>query len=411
MEHSQQRQLPPPLDAETIKTLHRSVDLQRKPVDVGFTVYSVTNIDPVTQTFDCDFKLYLRWHDAFFAEDPDMVSMAANSCMANEAVGAIFERVNGAFPKNIVKEIDPALAAEFQPNISFANAASVEEVASDFVVYLSPNDELGWVRAEQHYRGSFHQMMGLQAFPFDLQNLEITLRLSHRSDMGRAFQQYYNTDGRAQVEVKDWVKLSEWERYEPHGRAYTDSKGRAKYTITLPMLRRHRFYVTNVMAIMSAICFLSFTSFGLPTEQLADRSSIVLTLLLTAVAFKLVIADSIPKVGYFTVMDYYMNGMFVLLFIISIENGIGAAIHQYYPAFFEAYASLIDVGTLLSVFILWGSFHIWFVRKCRRVHQESHDALNGALRVSDAAEKRHINQSSGPTLTRGCGNSYVQLSA
>ena len=66
MEHSQQRQLPPPLDAETIKTLHRSVDLQRKPVDVGFTVYSVTNIDPVTQTFDCDFKLYLRWHDAFF---------------------------------------------------------------------------------------------------------------------------------------------------------------------------------------------------------------------------------------------------------------------------------------------------------------------------------------------------------
>ena len=56
-------------------------------------------------------------------------------------------------------------------------------------------------------------------------------------------------------------------RYEPHGTAELDSKGRAKYTITLPMLRRHQFYVTNVMAIMSAICFLAFTAFAMPTEE------------------------------------------------------------------------------------------------------------------------------------------------
>ena len=406
---SQDRPLPPALDAEVVQTLHRSIDLQRKPVEVGYTVYSVTNIDPVTQTFACDLKVYLRWHDSLFERDPDMVSMKASSCMAN-GIGGVFERVNGLFPKNVVKEIDPGLAAKLQPHISFANAASVEEVTHDFMVYLSPNDELGWVRAEQHYRGTFHQMMGLHAFPFDLQKLEITLRLSNRMDMGRTFTQYCNSDGKAQVEVKDWVKLSEWERFEPHGTAGTDSKGRAKYTITLPMLRRHRFYVTNVMAIMSAICFLAFTSFALATEQLAERSSIVLTLLLTAVAFKLVISDSIPKVGYFTVMDYYMNGMFVLLFVISIENGIGAAIYQIYPAFADAHAHQIDVATLLSVFGLWSSFHVWFMLTCRRVQQESHKALNGALRVSDAAQKRHIAESS-TGLAKSRGDGYLQLSA
>ena len=407
----QKRQLPPPLDVAFIQTLHRSVSNERNPVEVGFAVYSVTNIDPVSQTFACDLKVFLRWHDSFFANDPDMVSMAASSCMAN-GDGAVFERVDGIFTKNIVKEIDPVHAAELQPRISFANAASVEEVTQDLVVYLSPNDPLGWVRAEHHYRGTFHQMMGLHAFPFDLQKLEITLRLPHRTDMGREFTQYYNAEGRAEASVKDWVKLSEWERFEPHGTAGTDSKGRAKYTITLPMLRRHRFYVTNVMAIMSAICFLAFTSFGLPTEQLADRSSIVLTLLLTAVAFKLVISDSIPKVGYFTVMDYYMNGMFALLFAISIENGIGAAIYNIYPIFSEAYANQIEAGTFLAVLVLWGSFHVWFMQKCRRVQQESHTALNGALRVSDAAEKRHVVDSAARSVSATVrGGQYDQLSA
>ena len=381
------RRLPPPLDAEAIQTLKRTLEHDRHPVEVGFTVYSVTVINPMTQTFDCDVKVYTRWHDRFLANDPDMVQMAASSCMAE---GTAFEtREDGMYPKNVVKEIDPALADALRPHLSFANAASVEEVASDLVVYMSPNDELGWVRAEQHFRGTFFQMMDLHAFPFDLQELQVVLRLPMRADMGREFTQFHNSDGIAQVEVKDWVKLSEWERYEPRGIAEVDSKGRAKYTITLPMLRRHQFYVFNVMAIMSAICFLAFTAFGLPTEKLADRSSIVLTLLLTAVAFKLVISDSIPKVGYFTVLDYYMNGMFILLFIISLENGIFAAIFENAPIFFEQYASQFDVYTFLFVLVLWSIFHVWFVHRCYAVRAASLRSLGGVLRVTDAVKKRH----------------------
>ena len=48
--------------------------------------------------------------------------------------------------------------------------------------------------------------------------------------------------------------------------------------------------------------------------------NILLTLLLTGIAFKLVINDTIPKVSYYTMMDYYMNGMLLLLFIIAVEN-------------------------------------------------------------------------------------------
>ena len=43
------------------------------------------------------------------------------------------------------------------------------------------------------------QMMDLHAFPFDLQKLEIMLRLPHRADMGRTFTQFHNHDGSAQA--------------------------------------------------------------------------------------------------------------------------------------------------------------------------------------------------------------------
>jgi len=117
----------------------RGLKSERNPVEVGFTVYSLANIDPISQTFDCDFKIVLRWHDARLAKDPDMVSMAATSSMAN---GACFERVRGRYPGNVVKALEPEMASDSQPHISFANAASVEEVESVYDLTERDFDDL-----------------------------------------------------------------------------------------------------------------------------------------------------------------------------------------------------------------------------------------------------------------------------
>ena len=369
---AEQRPLPPLLTKTETENMERSLGHKRSPVEIGYTVYAVANIDPVSQTFAADLKVWLRWHDRHMEQDADMISLRANSCTAN---GTTFSKVDGLFPKEVVKCIDAEFASSSAPGLSFANAKQVEEVVDDAVVYLSPNDDVGWIRAEKHYRGEFYQMMDLHAFPFDVQELEIHIRMPSRHDLGREFKQFLKSNQQPQVEVKDWVKLSEWERYEPYAKCKSDHKGRARYTVTMPMLRRSRFYLANVLAIMSAICFLAFTSFAIPTTELGDRSGIVLTLLLTAVAFKLVISDSIPKVSYFTIMDFYMNGMFVLLFIIALENGICAALGINYPESVDGLGSHVDRNTFLSVFLLWVVFHIWFARRCRHAVADSHRSL------------------------------------
>ena len=54
---------------------------------------------------------------------------------------------SGHFPPFVVKEVDPALVEKTRPGVSFANVAGVEE--GPLTVFLSPNDEPGWVRSEQ----------------------------------------------------------------------------------------------------------------------------------------------------------------------------------------------------------------------------------------------------------------------
>ena len=131
----------------------------------------------------------------------------------------------GRFPPFVVKEIDPELVDHSRPKYNFTNAMDVDPVEGTLVVFLSPNDASGWVRSEERWRGTFFQVMQLAAFPFDAQTLQLSLRLPRRIDYGRSFVQFHNSVG-PQVEMKDWVRLAEWRRYEPTAETSTDSKGR-----------------------------------------------------------------------------------------------------------------------------------------------------------------------------------------
>ena len=62
------------------------------------------------------------------------------------------------------------------------------------------------------------------------------------------------------------------------------------------VIARHEYFTYNVMGLMGTMCTSGFLAFALDPEEFADRSSIVLTLLLTAVSFKYVVSESLPKV-------------------------------------------------------------------------------------------------------------------
>jgi hypothetical protein len=72
---------------------------------------------------------------------------------------------------------------------------------------------------------------------------------------------------------------------------------------------------------------MTLLSFSILPDDIAGRLGFNMTILLTAVAFKFVIADSMPKVAYFTFLDQYILLNYCLLFLCMIENAaFGTAI-------------------------------------------------------------------------------------
>ena len=93
------------------------------------------------------------------------------------------------------------------------------------------------------------------------------------------------------------------------------------------------------MTLFSAV---SFSAFSIPSEELGDRASVTLTIMLTNVAYKSVnfmscfavlilnsecrymVADKLPSVNYLTVLDKYSYFSFMFLFIVAYENTLAA---------------------------------------------------------------------------------------
>ena len=56
--------------------------------------------------------------------------------------------------------------------------------------------------------------------------------------------------------VSNAAELAEWFRYEPRATASVDSKGRSKYIIEIPLVRRYGYYLWSILAVVSSISFL-----------------------------------------------------------------------------------------------------------------------------------------------------------
>merc|ERR1712217_530912 len=74
------------------------------------------------------------------------------------------------------------------------------------------------------------------------------------------------------------------------------------------------------LPILSMLCVVEDVS------AVADRMSIVLTLLLTMSTYKIVIADWIPQKDYLTLMDKYILCGFALILLIAIWVGVAGVL-------------------------------------------------------------------------------------
>ena len=150
----------------------------------------------------------------------------------------------------------------------------------------------------RRYDVTFSDHYELEKFPFDSQQLTMDLGLNNQ------YKNLFDLSVHAVMFNRKALTMHEWTVDPP---TLERHKVKARNTkVMLHITRKSTYYVTNIIIIMLGLVSLCFSTFAVPVEDLADRMSIVLTLLLTAVAFKFVIADSLPKLGFNTFLDNFI---------------------------------------------------------------------------------------------------------
>ena len=90
------------------------------------------------------------------------------------------------------------------------------------------------------------------------------------------------------------------------------------FCIEVQLKRKYEYWLYNVIVLLASISSVVFATFALEPNEIGERLSLILTLLLTSVAFKFVISDAVPKVSYMTVLDTYVLVCNALFFMVAI---------------------------------------------------------------------------------------------
>ncbi|KAI8500090.1 hypothetical protein Bbelb_224070 [Branchiostoma belcheri] len=196
---------------------------------------------------------------------------------------------------------------QWHPRIVLFNAVSVDKHEKKHHLILEEGDDVPIVQQSNRIRATFKEQMELFDFPFD--NQELTIQLMSDWPIGQV-EFAKNMGIKDTIRTDTFTGSQEWELFghllcKPSITNQDQSTSHYRYplyNITAHVQRKMGFYVWNIAFIMFLIMALSFTAFSVPPNEPADRLGVTLTLLLTSVAFKFVVTQSLPTISYLTLL-------------------------------------------------------------------------------------------------------------
>ncbi len=265
-------------------------------VGLSFFVVNLREINPRTDSFDFHGYLKTTWCDPRLATDP-VKEGARERVFTGEA------------------------AQSQKDHIWFPRGYSVNQVGdlkiSERVLRIHPD---GTVQQDLNVSVRLQAAFDLRRFPFDRQILQLQVE-SYAFDRNAV--QFVSDESRTgfaeELELPEWSIKSTSQRVEDVEVMRSDVDF-SRLFFEIEMARKPGFYLWKVMLPLFLIIALSWSIFWMTDEPLAGRSRISATGVLTVVAYQFVIAESLPRVSYLTLLDQIMIFSFILLAITVLQS-------------------------------------------------------------------------------------------
>ena len=342
---------------------------ERVPVWVCLGLYEFSNVDLLAAQYYCRVRVYSFW--------PVDLHAHGLGVFADRAVEA------GEHIKLAAEEMEEVSAALTpMPLLTVYNMLDEAELDSlDMRVYSLGRGRTA-IMANAMYGFTCKQHFKLKDFPFDTQELVLDVRFVN----SKLWATYDLMVHGVQFQEAS-LNMSEYTVCEPSC-VHLSSK---TTQVFFPLKRKAAFYLRNVVGIMLPLTFISVLSMACAIDDVSGRLGTVLTVLLTAVAFKLILADKLPAVSYSTSIDTFIELNMAVLFLTTflcvipeqvrhISGAVAAAdgnITAEDAA--EAHAILVNRAlTGVSLFIIIIGNLLWLAISYRHAQNDSRVLHSGA---------------------------------
>jgi hypothetical protein len=274
-------------------------------VNVSLYILDIPKVDEPAETFDIDAYLNLTWKDLSAYElvknkvSPDGTYHSGSTLEAGETLRNI-----GWFYI-----------------VEFANQAK----ARDTIAATLKIDREGNIEYLERLQMTLRSVYTLYKYPFDSQQFRIRIESFDYDKSKMAFKVdqiiFYRPIGseESRLILEDWalpqapigkagfsrsaLTHSEW----PYVEVWIDTQ------------RKFGYHVWKIFLPLMLIIGISWSVFWIGKEDVSSRLSLSLIGFLTAVSFGFFIGNSLPKISYLTLMDYYIIGTYVFMTLTVIE--------------------------------------------------------------------------------------------
>jgi hypothetical protein len=263
---------------------------QPTTVHVGIFVFDVTDVDDVEQTFTADVIVHLRW------SDPRLAAEADES-----------------------RTLD--LAEVWHPRIQIVNERRAFRKLTE-QVNATPE---GGVTYRQRFSGTFVVPLDLRDFPADKQVLPVRLVFPDHGEQELQLEIDTETTGRSPIfNIPDWTIGDGKSRVDPV--VFTPGMSKASVLYELKAHRQIQYYYLNVLVPLVLIVCMSWAAFWIDPENSGSQIGVATSSILTLIAYRFMLGNLLPKLGYMTRLDYFILASTILVFVTLIEVLITTAL-------------------------------------------------------------------------------------
>ena len=175
----------------------------------------------------------------------------------------------------------------------------------------------GTVQYIQRFTGMFSANLDLRSFPLDRQRLSFWLvaPLIMEDGVQLHVNQSFKPLSKDSLSINDW-HVDKIELLRREFTATASSKPAPGIELSIEVRRLFGYYIIQIIIPLFAIMLMAWTVFWIAPQTINVKVSVVITTMLTLIAYRFALGNHVPKLSYLTRLDWFLLGATTLVMIV-----------------------------------------------------------------------------------------------